>query len=253
MTAPADPQEIFDAALALLSDKRQLFVMEYLKDLNGAAAVRRMGSKARRPDQQAYEYLRIPEIAAAVRAGIALKGMGQDEVLARLADQARGSMGEFLRVDEEDITVELSIALLTEEERFRLAMGGNDAVRLFLARHADMEAQAEDAEGDDAALDGPKAMRIQVATVKRAVARLDLLQAADKLHLIKKYSIDKEGKVVIELYDSTRALELIGKHHGSFVERSEQGKPGDFAPRPKFRDIQVNLPDDSSAGPTLED
>ena len=42
---------------------------EYLVDLNGADAVRRSGYKSKRPDQQAYELLRKPEIATAVAEG----------------------------------------------------------------------------------------------------------------------------------------------------------------------------------------
>jgi phage terminase small subunit len=48
-----------------------------------------------------------------------------------------------------------------------------------------------------------------------------------KLHLIKKLYQDRNGRWRLELLDSTRALELIGKHHGLFVERHEiTGKDG---------------------------
>lgn len=49
-----------------LTPKQQRFVAEYLVDLSAAAAVRRAGYKVRRPDQQGYELLRKPEIAAAI-------------------------------------------------------------------------------------------------------------------------------------------------------------------------------------------
>jgi len=52
-----------------LSAKDQRFVAEYLIDGNAAAAARRIGSTAKRADQQGYEYLSKPEIAAAVQAG----------------------------------------------------------------------------------------------------------------------------------------------------------------------------------------
>lgn len=54
--------------MAGLTPKQQRFVEEYLRDLNASAAVRRAGYKVRRPDQQGYELLRKPEIAAAISA-----------------------------------------------------------------------------------------------------------------------------------------------------------------------------------------
>lgn len=49
-----------------MTPKQQRFVDEYLVDLSAAAAVRRAGYKVRRPDQQGYELLRKPDIAAAI-------------------------------------------------------------------------------------------------------------------------------------------------------------------------------------------
>lgn len=52
-----------------LTDKQARFIAEYLVDLNAAAAARRAGYSAASADQQGYENLRKPEIAAAVAAG----------------------------------------------------------------------------------------------------------------------------------------------------------------------------------------
>jgi hypothetical protein len=70
---------------------------------------------------------------------------------------------------------------------------------------------------------------LHTATVKRAVARLDLLEAGrrGKLGLLKKYSLDEDtGKVSIELYDAQAALIALGKHRNLFVERKEVTGPG---------------------------
>lgn len=48
-----------------------------------------------------------------------------------------------------------------------------------------------------------------------------------KLHLIKKLYQDRNGRWRLELLDSTRALELIARHHGLLIERHEvTGKDG---------------------------
>lgn len=60
--------------------------------------------------------------------------------------------------------------------------------------------------------------------------RLDLKQAAaaDKLHLVKKYSKTKQSES-IELYDAQSALELLGKYHklwtDKFEHSGEVGRP----------------------------
>lgn len=63
-------------------------------------------------------------------------------------------------------------------------------------------------------------------TISRGRVKLDLKKAAElgKLHLIKKLTDDGKG-IRIELYDSKAALELIGKHHKLFVERSSLEGP----------------------------
>ncbi|MBN1815375.1 MAG: terminase small subunit [Anaerolineae bacterium] len=50
--------------------------------------------------------------------------------------------------------------------------------------------------------------------------KFDFAQARDqgKLHLIKKMYQDRNGRWRVELHDSTRALELVGKHHDLFRE-----------------------------------
>jgi phage terminase small subunit len=52
-------------------------------------------------------------------------------------------------------------------------------------------------------------------------------QRLGKLHLIKKISYDKQGRVICEFHDPTRALELLGKHHRLFIDRVETQNQGE--------------------------
>lgn len=155
---PETLQTRYDAALADLTAKQRRFVVEYLACLNATEAARRAKYSTSTASEIGWENLRKPQIAEAIAAGLALQAMPAEEVLARLALQARGDMGDFLQED-----------------------------------------------------------------IRTGELRLNLLAARDagKLGLIKKYSVDKDGKETIELYSAQAALELLGKHHRLFIERTE--------------------------------
>lgn len=58
---------------------------------------------------------------------------------------------------------------------------------------------------------------------------LDLKKAAERgvLHLVKRYTKTKQG-VTIELHDPQNALQLLGRHHRLFIDRTElTGKDGE--------------------------
>ena len=205
-TTPLTPQARYDAALAALTAKQRAFVIAYLDCLNASEAARRAKYKGSRPDQTGYENLRKPEIAAAVSAGMALQAMPADEILARLSQIARGSMADFVRVDEEEIQVSWSVLELPADRDGNPDLSGTiyDLAKQQIVK--------------------PTQRILHTATVKRAVARLDLLAAgkAGKLGLVKKYSLDEDtGKVSIELYPATDALVKIGEHHGLWGKGSD--------------------------------
>src|SRR5262245_59115390 len=166
-----------------LSPKQQAFVEYYLTTWNGAEAARRAGYNTK-PNVQGARMLANASIQAAIQARLAELKMAADEVLTRITEQARGSMGDFLRTDEEEITLTWSLLSVPTTEEGELDIAG---VMLRLATQENVK---------------PTDRILQTATIKRAVARLDLLAAKDKLHLIKKYSLDEKGKVAIELYDA---------------------------------------------------
>jgi phage terminase small subunit len=207
VTDQATLQQAYDTALAELKDKERKLVIEYLRDLHQQNAAIRTGYTP----EYASKILRNLKIRKAIDAGLALHAMPADEILARLSQQARGSMADFLRVDEEEITLTWSLLNIPTTEDGELDVGG---AMLRLAMHDNV---------------APTDRVLHTATVKRSAARLDLMEAGMRglLGLVKKYTIDEKGKIAIELYDAQAALQLLGRHHKLFTDRTElTGKDG---------------------------
>jgi phage terminase small subunit len=196
-TPPLTSQARYEAALAALPAQRRKLVREYLRDLNGTRAAIRAGYAPASAASQASEILRSPKVAAAIDAGLDLQAMPANEILARLSTQARGDISDYLRVDEEDVTLTWSlISAPLDPESGEVDVGG------LVMKLATQDAVT------------PTDRILHTATVKRSVARLDLLEAGQrgKLGVVKKYTVDKDGKESIELYSAKDALELLGKH-----------------------------------------
>lgn len=96
MAGDGGPQAVFDAALAELKGKQRRFVEEYLRDLHGQNAAIRAGYSKETARSQASRMLTNVNIRQAVNAGLSLYAMPPDEVLARLASHARGSIADLL-------------------------------------------------------------------------------------------------------------------------------------------------------------
>lgn len=197
-------QEQFDAVLDALLPKQRRFVEEYLVCLNASEAARRAGY-ATKANVQGARMLANDSIAAVVEIGFKLHTMPPLEALARLSQQARGSMADFLRIDDEEVTLTWSLLSVPETEDGEADIGGTV---MKLASQENVK---------------PTDRILHTATIKRAVARLDLLEAGRRgqLGLIKKYGLDDKGKVSIELYDAQAAQQLIGKHHKLFTDKVE--------------------------------
>lgn len=186
--------------MAGLTDKQKLFVEAYLgpAQFNATKAAAAAGYKD--PEQAGWENRQKQEIAEAIRRRLSEAAMTADEVLARLAEQARGSMEDFLRVDEEEITLTWSLLSVPTDKDGEIDLAGT-TMRLA------MQEQVQ-----------PTDRILHTATITRSVARLDLLEAGrrGKLGLIKKYTLDDKGKVSIELHDAQAALAKLGEHHRLF-------------------------------------
>lgn len=86
-----------------LTDKQQLFVKEYAVCLNATEAARRAGYKTNNGNTLGVigaENLRKPKIRAEIDRLLVERTMKADEVLARLADHAEGSIEDFISVNE---------------------------------------------------------------------------------------------------------------------------------------------------------
>lgn len=94
-----------------LNNRQRVFVEEYLTCWNGAEASRRAGYKGK-PNVIGARLLADVSIKAAIEARIAEKAMSADEVLLRLASQARGDIGDFM--DIESMSFDLSLAKAKE-------------------------------------------------------------------------------------------------------------------------------------------
>jgi hypothetical protein len=77
-----------------LTNKRRVFVEEYLRCWNGSEAARRAGYA--HPGSQANYLLKNIEIQKIIAKRLKEKAMCSDEVLARLGEQARVSVADFL-------------------------------------------------------------------------------------------------------------------------------------------------------------
>ena len=82
-----------------LSPKQQAFVEEYLVTWNATEAARRAGYSEKTAKSIGHENLTKPDIADEIRRRVADKAMTADEVLVRLAEQARNEHGRYIRPD----------------------------------------------------------------------------------------------------------------------------------------------------------
>lgn len=81
-----------------LTAKQRAFVNEYLQCWNASEAARR--AEYAQPGQQGHRLLKNVEIAAEIARRVADRAMTADEVLVRLAEQARGSIEDFADIQD---------------------------------------------------------------------------------------------------------------------------------------------------------
>lgn len=100
-----------------LSAKHQQFVSEYLKCWNATEAYRRVypQSTPEAAHGNASRLMSNDIIKTAIRQRITENAMTADEVLARLAKHARGSMADFLNVNANGATIDLVKAADAEQ------------------------------------------------------------------------------------------------------------------------------------------
>lgn len=81
-----------------LRAQQRAFLEAYLQCWNASEAARRAGYSEKTAGSQGHDLLKNPEIQAAIEARLAELRMGADEVLVRLAEQARSDMADFISI-----------------------------------------------------------------------------------------------------------------------------------------------------------
>jgi len=94
-----------------LTNKRRVFIDEYLKDCNATQAAIRAGYA--HPNTQGPRLLLNVSISDAIKARLDERAMKADEVIERLTSMARGDMGDFM--DIERMTFSLNLAKAKEK------------------------------------------------------------------------------------------------------------------------------------------
>lgn len=150
----------------------------------------------------ASRLLTLVNVQAAIQARLAERAMNADECLARVAEQARGSLEDFIDVGEvpAENAEEWCIRLTAILESKQAAIDAGDF-------HGWTERLQKFLEKD----------------VPVVPWRLNLARAKELglLHLVHKVSYDRHGRPTIELYNAQQALQMIGNHHRLFVQRQE--------------------------------
>lgn len=129
--------------MAGLTVKQQVFVEEYLTCWNATEAARR--AKYAYPNIDGPKNLVKPSIQKVIKARLAEKAMPADEVLARLAEQAKADMRDFMLHDAEgkfigvnlDTTQPLHLIKKLKPTRYGMAIELHDAhaALTLLAKH----------------------------------------------------------------------------------------------------------------------
>lgn len=99
--------------------KRDVFVLEYLKDFNGARAARAAGAPARSARERAYEMLRDPDLQAELKrraSDVCSKlGVSLESVVGRLLVLATSDVGQVAQWDSDRVSLKASKSLTADQ------------------------------------------------------------------------------------------------------------------------------------------
>lgn len=114
-----------------LRGKKKAFVLAYLRNgFNGTRAAQAAGYKGSDATlaQVAYENLRKPDIAAAIKEAMEEMAMPAHEALARLSAMARGDLGDFAGLTEADLEGHPQSFLLHSLKRRTIPQRGGEPI-----------------------------------------------------------------------------------------------------------------------------
>lgn len=185
-----------------LTAKQKKFINEYFQDFNGTRAAERSGYAG--DDNTlavtAHGLLRNPKIAEVVSRRLQESAMSADEVLQRLAEQARSEHTRYIT------------------NRPRL-----DMIRMAMDSKGDLIPAVIDENGDidvaQMARDGVLELYAPYIDTTPFVD-LDAMRSDGMMHLVKGIKNTKDG-LQVEFYDAQSALVHIGKNHVLFTDKSE--------------------------------
>lgn len=183
-----------------LTVKQQVFVDNYLTTYNATEAAVRAGYSEKTAYSQGARLLKNVEISTAIDERLSESAMRADEVLRRLAEQAR-----------------------SEHARYIVTKPRLDMIQMALEKKADLIPAVIDEHGDidiaQMALDGVLELYAPYI-INATYVDLDAMRRDDMMHLVKGVKNTKEG-LQVEFYDAQSALQLIGKHHALFTDKQE--------------------------------
>lgn len=171
-----------------LTSKQEAFINEYLKCRNAAEAARRAGYSIDTARSIGHENLTKPDILAEIQRRTKENAMEADEVLSRLADHARGSMEDFVKVNDKGQPL-FDFVAAQEANKLHLIKKLKTKTRLINIGKPDEE-ESNTKESDTE-------------------------------------SLVTEVIVEFELYDGQAALVHLGKHHGLFSDKLDVTSNGE--------------------------
>ena len=92
-----------------MNNRQRAFIQEYLKDFNATRAAKSVGYSEKAARAIGSRLLTKANIAEAVKAEIAERAMGKEEVLQRIADIARGDMADLMDITPTGFILELMV------------------------------------------------------------------------------------------------------------------------------------------------
>lgn len=188
-----------------LSAKHKLFVEQYLLTNNATEAYDRVYHPRNRDSaaSNGYKLLRNAEISEAIKHRLSETTMLADEVLMRLAAQARGNMNDFVRFnDNGDPLFDLQSAATFGKLGLvkKLKIKTRTYATVEVADQASAHESDEIEDGDSSNTGAPGGLPVELGGVV-------------------------ETTVEFELYSSQAALKLLAQHHGLLDKRGSEEEP----------------------------
>lgn len=222
-----------------LPPRRRLFVVEYLKDLNATAAARRAGYSDANPGQEGGRLLQDPDVQAAIKEAMDERakavGIEAEDVLRALVDVAMADPNEVVQFRR-------TCCRHCWGEAFGYQRTAGEMKRDRAQHVADMRRKQQDADRDNKAFEPttfdeaggegydarrepnelcPECFGEGHGDVFAQDTRL-LTGAARRLYAGVKRT--KDG-FEVKMRDQDKAVELLGRHLGMFVDKVELSNP----------------------------